>query len=134
MLLCFCKIFSVKASRMSYALGSQKTLHFSVVHFFLLKIFLWNTPYFYWFLIFFNLSVHLQSLQLGCACSYSTCCPETCDHVYLFGTDYVDAKDVFGKPMRDRFPYDENGRIILEVKYFFVNCKLPFYPRSRSCF
>lgn len=81
-----------------------------------------------------SLSLDSESLQLGCACSYSTCCPETCDHVYLFGTDYVDAKDVFGKPMRDRFPYDENGRIILEVKYFFVNCKLPFYPRSRSCF
>jgi hypothetical protein len=64
----------------------------------------------------FNLFLHLQSPQLGCACSYSTCCPETCDHVYLFGDDYVDAKDIFGKPMRGRSPYDQNGRLILEVK------------------
>lgn len=60
----------------------------------------------------------MQSPQLGCACSYSTCGPETCDHVYLFGNDYADAKDIVGKPMRGRFPYDVNGRIIVEVKYF----------------
>ncbi|XP_029127593.1 histone-lysine N-methyltransferase SUVR5 isoform X3 [Cajanus cajan] len=63
-----------------------------------------------------------KSLQLGCACSYSTCCPETCDHVYLFGNDYDDAKDIFGKPMRGRFPYDENGRIILEEGYLVYEC------------
>lgn len=56
---------------------------------------------------------------MGCACSFSACCPETCDHVYLFDNDYDEAKDIFGKSMRGRFPYDENGRIILEVKYFY---------------
>ncbi|KAG4380280.1 hypothetical protein GLYMA_16G143100v4 [Glycine max] len=63
-----------------------------------------------------------QSLQLRCACSFSACCPETCDHVYLFDNDYDDAKDIFGKPMRSRFPYDENGRIILEEGYLVYEC------------
>ncbi|KAK7250847.1 hypothetical protein RIF29_33573 [Crotalaria pallida] len=61
-----------------------------------------------------SLSLASESPQLGCACSSSVCSPETCDHIYLFDSDYDDAKDVFGKPMRGRFPYDENGRIILE--------------------
>ncbi|KAJ1419079.1 SET domain [Sesbania bispinosa] len=69
-----------------------------------------------------SLSLDSESLQMGCACSYSTCCPETCDHVYLFGNDYVDPKDIFGKPMRGRFPYDENGRIILEEGYLVYEC------------
>lgn len=56
-----------------------------------------------------------QSSQLGCACAHSTCSSETCDHVYLFDNDYEDAKDIYGKPMCGRFPYDERGRIILEV-------------------
>lgn len=65
------------------------------------------------------ISYSAQSLQLGCACPHSTCYPEACDHVYLFDNDYDEAKDIYGKPMRDRFPYDEQGRIILEVVYFF---------------
>ncbi|QCD90972.1 histone-lysine N-methyltransferase SUVR5 isoform X1 [Vigna unguiculata] len=69
-----------------------------------------------------SLILDSESLQLGCACSYTTCCPETCDHVYLFGNDYDDAKDIFGKPMRGRFPYDENGRIILEEGYLVYEC------------
>ncbi|XP_027361259.1 histone-lysine N-methyltransferase SUVR5-like isoform X2 [Abrus precatorius] len=69
-----------------------------------------------------SLSLDSECLQLGCACSYPTCCPETCDHVYLFGNDYDDAKDIFGKPMRGRFPYDENGRIILEEGYLVSEC------------
>lgn len=42
-----------------------------------------------------------------------------CDHVYLFDNDYEDAKDIYGKPMHGRFPYDERGRIILEVHISF---------------
>lgn len=57
----------------------------------------------------------MQSLQLGCACVHSTCSSETCDHVYLFDNDFEDAKDKCGKPMKGRFPYDDKGRIILEV-------------------
>ena len=73
--------------------------------------------YFVIFLSFFLLIIYIsfQSLQLGCTCSNSTCCPETCDHVYLFDNDYEDARDIYGKPMRGRFPYDDKGRIILEV-------------------
>ncbi|XP_048334681.2 histone-lysine N-methyltransferase SUVR5 isoform X3 [Ziziphus jujuba] len=63
-----------------------------------------------------------QSLQLGCACPQLRCCPETCDHVYLFDNDYEDAKDIFGKPMRGRFPYDDKGRIILEEGYLVYEC------------
>ncbi|XP_058760231.1 histone-lysine N-methyltransferase SUVR5-like isoform X1 [Vicia villosa] len=69
-----------------------------------------------------SLSLGSESPQLGCACSYSTCGPETCDHVYLFGNDYADAKDIAGKPMRGRFPYDANGRIILEEGYLVYEC------------
>ncbi|KAK7252873.1 hypothetical protein RIF29_37126 [Crotalaria pallida] len=69
-----------------------------------------------------SLSVDSETPQLGCACPYSSCCPETCDHVYLFGNDYDDAKDIFGKPMRGRFPYDENGRMILEEGYLVYEC------------
>ncbi|GAV68269.1 SET domain-containing protein/Pre-SET domain-containing protein [Cephalotus follicularis] len=63
-----------------------------------------------------------EGLQLGCACSHSTCCPETCDHVYLFDNDYEDAKDIYGKPLRGRFCYDGKGRIIVEEGYLVYEC------------
>ncbi|XP_054823931.1 LOW QUALITY PROTEIN: histone-lysine N-methyltransferase SUVR5 [Prosopis cineraria] len=69
-----------------------------------------------------SLNLDSESLQLGCSCSYSTCSPETCAHVYLFDNDYEDARDIFGKPMRGRFPYDENGRMILEEGYLVYEC------------
>ncbi|KAL6273851.1 hypothetical protein ACE6H2_024543 [Prunus campanulata] len=69
-----------------------------------------------------SLGLDTESLQLGCVCPHSTCCPETCDHVYLFDNDYDDAKDIFGKPMRGRFPYDGKGRIILEEGYLVYEC------------
>ncbi|XP_015949609.1 histone-lysine N-methyltransferase SUVR5-like [Arachis duranensis] len=69
-----------------------------------------------------SLCLDSESLQLGCSCSYPTCFPESCDHVYLFNNDYDDAKDISGKPMRGRFPYDENGRIILEEGYLVYEC------------
>ncbi|XVE82696.1 hypothetical protein DITRI_Ditri16bG0026600 [Diplodiscus trichospermus] len=69
-----------------------------------------------------SLDLDAESLQLGCTCSNSTCCPETCDHVYLFDNDYEDARDIYGKPMRGRFPYDDKGRIILEEGYLVYEC------------
>ncbi|CAN6692714.1 unnamed protein product [Malus baccata var. baccata] len=54
------------------------------------------------------------SLQLGCLCMCYVCCPETCHHVYLFDNDYDDAKDIYGKSIRCKFPYDQRGRLILE--------------------
>lgn len=63
-----------------------------------------------------------ECLQLGCACPYSTCSPESCDHVYLFDNDYEDAKDMYGRPMHSRFPYDDKGRIILEEGYLVYEC------------
>ncbi|XP_047310684.1 histone-lysine N-methyltransferase SUVR5 [Impatiens glandulifera] len=62
------------------------------------------------------------SFQLGCHCKESTCSPSVCDHVYLFDNDYEDAKDVNGKSMVGRFPYDENGRIILAEGYLVYEC------------
>ncbi|XVF61946.1 hypothetical protein PTKIN_Ptkin08bG0175900 [Pterospermum kingtungense] len=69
-----------------------------------------------------SLDLDAEGLQLGCTCSNSTCCPETCDHVYLFDNDYEDARDINGKSMRGRFPYDDKGRIILEVGYLVYEC------------
>ncbi|KAK7359933.1 hypothetical protein VNO77_01902 [Canavalia gladiata] len=79
-----------------------------------------------------SLSLDSESLQLRCSCSFSACCPETCDHVYLFHNDYDDAKDTFGKPMRGRFPYDENGRIILEEGYLVYECN-PMCRCNKTC-
>ncbi|KAA8531784.1 hypothetical protein F0562_006499 [Nyssa sinensis] len=79
-----------------------------------------------------SLCLEAESLQLGCACTHSTCYPGTCDHVYLFDNDYEDAKDIYGKPMRGRFPYDEKGRIILEEGYLVYECNHTC-SCSRSC-
>ncbi|KMT08530.1 hypothetical protein BVRB_6g138130 isoform A [Beta vulgaris subsp. vulgaris] len=62
------------------------------------------------------------NMQLGCGCSLSTCCPETCDHVYLFNNDYEYAKDIDGKLMEGRLPYDDKGRLVLEDNYLVYEC------------
>ncbi|XP_057984317.1 histone-lysine N-methyltransferase SUVR5 isoform X2 [Hevea brasiliensis] len=64
----------------------------------------------------------VENLQLGCACPDSLCSPETCDHVYLFDNDYEEARDIYGKLMHGRFPYDDKGRIILEEGYLVYEC------------
>lgn len=69
-----------------------------------------------------SLDLGSQSLQLGCGCAHSTCSPKACDHVYLFDNDYEDAKDINGKSMKGRFPYDDKGRIILEEGYLVYEC------------
>ncbi|XP_068654250.1 histone-lysine N-methyltransferase SUVR5 [Aristolochia californica] len=69
-----------------------------------------------------SLGLDTKSSQLGCACPHPNCSPETCDHVYLFDNDYESAKDLLGKPMHGRFPYDEVGRIILEEGYLVYEC------------
>ncbi|XP_057416486.1 histone-lysine N-methyltransferase SUVR5-like isoform X2 [Lotus japonicus] len=69
-----------------------------------------------------SLSLHPESTQMQRSCSFFTFCPETCHQAYLFDNEFDDAKDVFGKPMRGRCPYDENGRIILEEGYLVYEC------------
>nr|DAD21781.1 TPA_asm: hypothetical protein HUJ06_023244 [Nelumbo nucifera] len=69
-----------------------------------------------------SLGLDTESKQLGCVCPGSMCYPEKCDHVYLFDNDYENAKDIFGKPMYGRFPYDEHGQIILEEGYLVYEC------------
>ncbi|RZC55147.1 hypothetical protein C5167_014003 [Papaver somniferum] len=63
-----------------------------------------------------------KSSQLGCSCPHSTCSADACDHVYLFDNDYEAAEDINGQPMHDRFPYDEDGRIILKEIYPVYEC------------
>lgn len=71
----------------------------------------------------------LSYLQLGCGCSLSTCCPETCDHVYLFNNDYEYAKDIDGKLMEGRLPYDDKGRLVLEVNDYidYIPLRVDFF-------
>ncbi|KAJ0754235.1 putative [histone H3]-lysine(4) N-trimethyltransferase transcription factor C2H2 family [Helianthus annuus] len=71
-----------------------------------------------------SINLGSQSLQLGCGCAHSTCSPKGCDHVYLFDNDYEDAKDINGKSMKGRFPYDNKGRIILEEGYLVYECNM----------
>ncbi|KAI3785003.1 hypothetical protein L1987_44111 [Smallanthus sonchifolius] len=71
-----------------------------------------------------SINLGSQSLQLGCGCAHSTCSPKGCDHVYLFDNDYEDAKDINGKSMKGRFPYDDKGRIILEEGYLVYECNM----------
>ncbi|KAJ0260394.1 Histone-lysine N-methyltransferase SUVR5 [Hirschfeldia incana] len=63
-----------------------------------------------------------ENVELRCGCSGSVCSPVTCDHVYLFGNDFEEARDVYGKSMRCRFPYDDKERIILEEGYPVYEC------------
>uniref|UniRef100_M4FDN9 SET domain-containing protein n=1 Tax=Brassica campestris TaxID=3711 RepID=M4FDN9_BRACM len=56
----------------------------------------------------------IESKGRQCVCPGLVCSPLTCDHVYLFGDDFEEARDVYGKSMRCRFPYDDEERIILE--------------------
>ncbi|XP_021718538.1 histone-lysine N-methyltransferase SUVR5-like isoform X1 [Chenopodium quinoa] len=69
-----------------------------------------------------SLEVNMQNLQLGCGCSQSTCYPETCDHVYLFNNDFEYAKDIDGKLMEGRFPYDDKGQLVLKDNYLIYEC------------
>lgn len=79
-----------------------------------------------------SVGLAMGSSQLGCACPKSACSSQTCDHIYLFDNDYEDAKDIYGKPMRGRFPYDERGRIMLEEGYLVYECN-QWCSCSKSC-
>ncbi|ESQ46310.1 hypothetical protein EUTSA_v10000012mg [Eutrema salsugineum] len=63
-----------------------------------------------------------EDLQLRCGCRGSVCSPVACDHVYLFSNDFEEARDIYGKSMRCRFPYDDKERIILEEGYPVYEC------------
>ncbi|KAF3786597.1 Histone-lysine N-methyltransferase [Nymphaea thermarum] len=69
-----------------------------------------------------SLGLDTKSSQLGCTCPGGTCSPDVCDHVYLFNNDYENAVDIHGKSMRGRFPYDQNGQIILEEGFLVYEC------------
>ncbi|CAN7017778.1 unnamed protein product [Brassica oleracea var. botrytis] len=81
-----------------------------------------------------NPSVDLakEKLQLRCGCPGSVCSPVTCDHVYLFGNDFEESRDIYGKSMRCRFPYDDKERIILEEGYPVYECN-ELCGCSRTC-
>ncbi|CAH8367980.1 unnamed protein product [Eruca vesicaria subsp. sativa] len=73
-----------------------------------------------------------EKLQHRCGCRGSVCSPVTCDHVYLFGNDFEEARDIYGKSMRCRFPYDDKERIILEEGYPVYECN-ELCGCSRAC-
>ncbi|XP_074294329.1 histone-lysine N-methyltransferase SUVR5 isoform X1 [Silene latifolia] len=64
----------------------------------------------------------MQNMHMGCGCSQAACSSETCDHVYLFNTDYENAKDIDQKLMEGRFPYDDIGRLMLEDDFPVYEC------------
>jgi len=70
-----------------------------------------------------SLGLDTKSSQLRCTCKQAQCFPESCDHVYLFDNDNDDAEGIYGQPMHGRFPYDENGQIILEGGILVYECK-----------
>lgn len=59
----------------------------------------------------------MQNYKVGCSCEGQHCSPESCDHVDIFDNDNLDALDIYGQPMKGRFPYDDKGCIILEVSF-----------------
>jgi hypothetical protein len=59
--------------------------------------------------------MYLQDCLVGCACSHAHCSPGKCDHVNLFDSVHENPVDIYGIPMRGRFAYDENSKIILQV-------------------
>ncbi|CAN8287794.1 unnamed protein product [Cochlearia groenlandica] len=63
-----------------------------------------------------------ENVQLRCGCRGTVCSPLSCDHVYLFNSDFEEARDVYGKSLRCRFPYDDKQRIILEEGYPVYEC------------
>ncbi|PKA49621.1 Histone-lysine N-methyltransferase SUVR5 [Apostasia shenzhenica] len=69
-----------------------------------------------------SLGLNTKITQLRCACPHPTCYPENCDHVYLFDNDYDTAVDIHGIPMHGRFPYDDQGRIVLKEGYLVYEC------------
>ncbi|CAM6129157.1 unnamed protein product [Calypogeia fissa] len=68
------------------------------------------------------LGVDPENYKVGCSCEGHQCSPESCDHVDIFDNDNLDALDIYGKPMKGRFPYDNKGCIILEEGYLVYEC------------
>uniref|UniRef100_A0A7I4BQG6 Uncharacterized protein n=1 Tax=Physcomitrium patens TaxID=3218 RepID=A0A7I4BQG6_PHYPA len=60
--------------------------------------------------------------QVGCSCTEDECSASTCDHMSMFDTDNTEAFTIDGKFIRGQFPYDEFGRIILDVGYMVYEC------------
>ncbi|KAL2612937.1 hypothetical protein R1flu_024629 [Riccia fluitans] len=63
-----------------------------------------------------------ENYKIGCSCGRPQCTPDACEHVKLFDCDNGDACDIYGNPMRRRFPYDGQGCIILEEGYLVYEC------------
>lgn len=64
----------------------------------------------------------VQNSQVGCSCTEDECSASTCDHMSMFDTDNTEAFTIDGKFIRGQFPYDEFGRIILDVGYMVYEC------------
>jgi hypothetical protein len=62
-----------------------------------------------------------QSSQVGCSCTEDKCSASSCDHVSMFDTDNAEACTIDGNSIRGQFPYDEFGRIILDVSLVSID-------------
>ncbi|KAH7446443.1 hypothetical protein KP509_01G055800 [Ceratopteris richardii] len=69
-----------------------------------------------------SLGLDTESSGLGCSCQGSQCLSAQCEHVHIFDNDNNDAEDIYGQPMMGRFPYDDQGCIILEEGYLVYEC------------
>ncbi|XP_073391903.1 uncharacterized protein [Physcomitrium patens] len=69
-----------------------------------------------------SLGLDTESSKLGCACGEGRCDSGHCDHVLMFDNDNGEACDKSGVAIKGRFPYDAQGRIILEEGYMVYEC------------
>ncbi|KAG6543516.1 hypothetical protein Mapa_015010 [Marchantia paleacea] len=69
-----------------------------------------------------SLGLDPENYKIGCNCGKAQCTSDACEHVNLFDCDNAEACDIYSKPMRGRFPYDDQGCIILEEGYLVYEC------------
>ncbi|XP_002986381.2 histone-lysine N-methyltransferase SUVR5 [Selaginella moellendorffii] len=69
-----------------------------------------------------SLGLDTKDSQIGCSCGRGRCSSRSCDHVEMFDSDYADACDIWGEEMLRRFPYDGEGRIVLQEGYLVYEC------------
>ncbi|GBG76491.1 hypothetical protein CBR_g22240 [Chara braunii] len=79
-----------------------------------------------------TLGVDTANSQVACACSGARCLADSCEHVRLFNQDNIEACDIDGELMLDKFPYDERGCIVLQEKYMVYECS-PMCMCSDEC-
>jgi hypothetical protein len=75
-----------------------------------------------------SLEMHGAAYQVGCSCSGDRCEAQHCDHVAMFDHDNPGVRDVDGRLIEGRAPYDAEGRLLLPVSAFIADTVV-FVPR-----